>query len=173
MRTPTMKKLIRTALFLALAAAPLSSAALGATATTTFNVTATIAAKCTIGAADLVFGAYDPLVTNLAVPLDVNSTVTVACTKGTAATVGLDAGQNSGSAVGTTRAMAGGGAFLSYEIYKDAAHTTVWGNAGAGLVAYTAASKAPATLIDYGRIPANQDQPVAGYADKITATINF
>lgn len=169
-----MKKLVQGTLLLALAAACIPSASQAlTTVTTTFNVTANINTKCTIAAADLAFGPYDPLVTNLTVPLDVSSTVTVACTKGTAATVGLDAGQNSGSAVGTTRAMAGGGAFLSYEIYKDAAHTTVWGNSGAGLVAYTAASKAPATLTDYGRIPAGQDQPVASYADKVTASINF
>ena len=49
----------------------------------------------------------------------------------------------------------------------------MWGNSGAGLVAYAAASKAPATLTDYGRIPAGQDQPVASYADKVTASINF
>ena len=160
-------------MLIAVASLPLSSAALAGSATTTFNVTASILNKCTISAADLVFGAYDPLVVNAVVPLDVNSTVTVACTKGTAATVGLDAGQNGPSAVGTTRAMAGGGAFLSYEIFKDAAHATVWGNSGAGLVAYTAASKAAVAITDFGRIPAGQDQPVAAYADKITATINF
>lgn len=168
-----MKYLTRVALFLALATCLSSAAVFAGSATTTFNVTANILNKCTISAADLVFGSYDPLVTNAALPLDVNSTVTVACTKGTAATVGLDTGQNSGSAVGTTRAMAGGGAFLSYEIFKDAARTTVWGNAGAGLVNYTAASKAATVLSDFGRIPAGQDQPVASYADKITATINF
>ena len=168
-----MKKLVRAALLLGFAAVCIPCASRATTVTTTFNVTASINTKCTIAAADLIFGVYDPLVTNAAVPLDVSSTVTVACTKGTAATVGLDAGQNSGSAVGTTRAMAGGGAFLSYEIYKDAAHTTVWGNSGAALVAYTAASKAPATLTDYGRIPAGQDQPVAAYADKVTASVNF
>ena len=69
--------------------------------------------------------------------------------------------------------MAGGGAFLSYEIYKDAARTTVWGNSGAGLVSYTAASKAATAITDYGRIPAGQDQPVAAYTDKVTGSINF
>jgi spore coat protein U-like protein len=168
-----MRKLLTAALFLALATVPLSSAALAATATTTFNVTANIANKCTIAAADLTFGAYDPLVTNAAVPLAVSSTVTVACTKGTVSTIGLDTGLNGGSAVGTTRAMSGGGAFLSYEIYKDAAHTTVWTNAGAGMVTYTALSKAATAITDFGLIPAGEDQPVAAYADKITATINF
>jgi spore coat protein U-like protein len=162
-----------TTLFVALATAPLSSAVLAATATTTFNVTANIANKCSISAADLTFGTYDPVVTNLAVPLDVNSTVTVACTKGTTATIGLDTGLNGASASGTTRAMSGGGSFLSYEVYKDSGHTTVWTNAGAGMASYTAVSKAATAITDYGRIPAGQDQPVAAYADKITATVNF
>jgi spore coat protein U-like protein len=171
-----MGKLVRTVALLVLVSAPLSSAAFAGTATTTFTVTATVIKNCTISAANIAFGNYDPLVANAVTPLDLSSTVTVACTKGTVATVGLDAGQNSAFAVGTTRAMTSGGGsptYLSYEIYKDAGHATVWGNAGAGLVSYTAASKASVALNDYGRIPAAQDQNVGAYSDTVTATITF
>lgn|ERR1700730_12032196 len=171
-----MGRLVRVVVLLALVSAPLSSAVFAGTATTTFNVTATVIKNCTISAANINFGNYDPLVANAATPLDLSSTVTVACTKGTTATVGLDAGQNAAFATGTTRAMTSGGgspSYLSYEIFKDAAHTTVWGNAGAGLVNYTAASKASVTLTDYGRILAGEDQPVGAYSDTVTATITF
>jgi len=49
----------------------------------------------------------------------------------------------------------------------------VWGNAGVGLVSYTAASKASVALNDYGRILAGEDQPVGAYSDTVTATITF
>jgi spore coat protein U-like protein len=171
-----MGKLVRVVVLLLLVAAPLSSAAFAGTATTTFNVTATVIKNCTISAANINFGNYDPLVANAATPLDLSSTVTVACTKGTVATVGLDAGQNAANATGATRAMTSGGgspSYLSYEIFKDSGHTTVWGNAGAGLVSYTAASKASVALNDYGRILAGEDQPVGAYSDTVTATITF
>ncbi len=171
-----MGRLMRVVVLLALVMAPLSSAAFAGSASTTFTVSATVIKNCTISAANIAFGNYDPLVANAVTPLDLSSTVTVACTKGTIATVGLDAGQNAAFATGTTRAMTSGGGsptYLSYEIFKDAGHTTVWGNAGAALVNYTAASKASVALTDYGRILAGEDQPVGAYSDTVTATITF
>jgi spore coat protein U domain-containing protein, fimbrial subunit CupE1/2/3/6 len=172
-----MKKLLMLALFVALASVPLASASNAATATSTLTVTANVSNNCTIAAANLVFGAYDPVVANAASPLNVNSTVTVACTKGATATVGLNAGANSGKGgCATTRAMSSGGgvpSYLCYEIYSNAGLSTVWGNAGAGLVNYTAASKAPTALTDYGQVPAGQDVPTASYSDSVTATITF
>jgi len=171
-----MGRLLRIVVLLALVTAPMSSAAFAGSASTTFTVSATVIKNCTISAANIAFGNYDPLVANAVTPLDLSSTVTVACTKGTIATVGLDAGQNAAFATGTTRAMTSGGGsptYLSYEIFKDAGHTTVWGNAGAALVNYTAASKASVALTDYGRILAGEDQPVGAYSDTVTATITF
>lgn len=171
-----INRLTRVALLVALATSLLASVASAATQTTTFNVTANVVKNCTISAANLAFGNYDPVVANAAAPLNMTSTVTVACTKGATATVGLDAGQHSAQAVGTTRAMTSGGGtptYLSYEIYQDAGHLSVWGNSGAGLENYTAASKAATALIDYGQIPAGEDLPVAAYSDTVTATITF
>jgi len=171
-----MGRLLRIVVLLALVTAPMSSAAFAGSASTTFTVSGTVIKNCTISAANIAFGNYDPLVANAVTPLDLSSTVTVACTKGTIATVGLDAGQNAAFATGTTRAMTSGGGsptYLSYEIFKDAGHTTVWGNAGAALVNYTAASKASVALTDYGRILAGEDQPVGAYSDTVTATITF
>lgn len=155
---------------------PLSGTALAATATSSFNVTATVISSCTIAAANLAFGNYDPVVANAASPLDMTSAVTVACTKGDVVTIGLNAGLHSAQAVGTTRAMSSGGgtpSYLSYEIYQNPAMTTVWGNAGAGLETYTSTGKAAVALIDYGQIPAGEDQPIASYADTVIATVTF
>ena len=61
-----------------------------------------------------------------AAPLDGTGTVTVTCTKGAPAKVGLSSGSN---AQGTTRRMARAAtAYLTYELYKDTARTIVWGN---------------------------------------------
>lgn len=171
-----MKSLVRLVLLVTVGTMTMASAAFAGSAATTFNVTASVVKNCTISAANIAFGNYDPVVANAAAPLNLSSTVTVACTKGVTATVGLDAGQNSAQAVGTTRAMSSGGgspSYLSYEIYSNAAMTKVWGNSGAGLVTYTSTSKVPTALSDYGQIPAGQDQPVASYSDTVTATVNF
>jgi spore coat protein U-like protein len=171
-----MKKFARLVLLVTLALATLRSGAVAATATTSFSVTANVISSCTIAAANLAFGNYDPVVANAASPLNVSSTVTVACTKGDVVTVGLNAGLHGPQATGTTRAMSSGGAtpsYLSYEIYQNAGMTTVWGNAGGALYTYTSLGKAPAAIPTFGRVPAGEDQPIASYTDTITATVTF
>ena len=152
--------------------------AFAATKFADFNVTASVAANCTISAADLSFGAYDPVVTNATTPLDVNGSVTVACTKGSSATIGL--GQGSAAATGSTavaplRQMSAGTERLRYDLYRTSVGTGVWGDIGtANVLAYTATSKAATTLTIYGRVPAGQDVGVsASYTDTVRATINF
>ena len=54
-------------------------AATAATATGTLVATAVVVASCTIGAATLAFGVYDPASSN---PLDAQTTVPVVCTSG-------------------------------------------------------------------------------------------
>lgn len=163
-------------ILITVATVALRSGAFAATATTTFTVTANVVSSCTISAANLAFGNYDPIVANASTALNVSSTVTVACTKGDVVTVGLNAGLNGANASGTTRAMSSGGAtpsYLSYEIYKNAGMSTVWGNAGAALYTYTSAGKAATAIPDFGQIPAGEDQPIASYTDTITATVTF
>ena len=88
------------------------------TLTQFITITVTVSAACSVSTASLNFGAYDPVVTNAATPLDATGTVNVYCTAGTPVTVLLDLGQH---ASGTTRRMLSGAAnFLSYEVYKDA-----------------------------------------------------
>ena len=149
--------------------------AVAASKSTTFNVSSSVSANCTISATDLNFGAYDPVVANKTTPLDVNTTVTVLCTKGsTGVTVGLDLGTH---AAAGSRFMSNGTDSLQYELYSDSAGGTVWGNAGAGLVAWPvfgpmgAGLGTPHTV--FGRVPAGQDVSVGSYSDLITATVNF
>lgn len=160
------------ALRLALATAALvltAGAARAATATATLDVTATVVPSCTIAAAPVAFGNYDPLVTNAATALDAQGTVTVTCTTGTAYTVGLGAG-NSGSG---SRAMqhATLADQLPYQLYLDPARTTVWDNTV--MQSGTAASTTPVAYPVYGRIPAAQSVSTGTYADAVVATVTF
>jgi spore coat protein U domain-containing protein, fimbrial subunit CupE1/2/3/6 len=149
-----------------------SAPASAATATANLSVSATVTNNCTISTGALGFGSYDPVVANASTNLDGTGTVSVACTKGTTATVGLGLGSN---ASGSTRRMSdGGGNFLTYELYQDSGHTTVWGNAGAGLLSPAAApSKATRNFTVYGQVASNQDVLAGSYSDTVVATVNF
>jgi spore coat protein U-like protein len=141
-------------------------------ASANLNVSASVANNCTISTSPLAFGAYDPVVTNASANLDATGTVTVACTKGATATIGLGLGSN---ASGATRRMTDGSSnFLSYEVYQDSSRSTIWGNSGVGLLSPSAApSKSTRDFTVYGRIPSNQDVPPGSYGDTVTATVNF
>ncbi len=155
-----------------LAGAP---AAVAGSASANLNVSAAVVTNCTITTSPVNFGNYDPVVANASADLLGTGTVTVACTKGTQATIGLSTGQNSGQASGTTRAMAGpNGNYLSYELYQDSGRATVWTDSGSGLLTTPPApNKNARDFTVYGRVPAGQDVEAGNYSDTVTATVNF
>jgi spore coat protein U-like protein len=142
------------------------------TASASLTVTANVTKNCTIATAPVNFGSYDPVAANATAPLDGVGTLTVACTKGAVAKVGLNSGAN---AQGTVRRMGQGTTeYLNYEIYKDTAHATVWGNtADTALDIPAAPNRNPRTFTAYGRVVAAQDAAVGNYTDTIVATVNF
>ncbi len=120
----------------------------------------------------MAFGNYDAVAANATTPLDGIGTVTVACTKGAPAKVGLGVG---GNAQGTTRRMAGAAAeYLLYELYKDTGHATIWGDtADTALDVPAAPNRNPRNFTVYGRVAAAQDAAVGNYTDTVVATVNF
>jgi spore coat protein U-like protein len=143
-----------------------------ATATANLGVSATVTNNCTISTAALAFGSYDPVVANASTDLDGTGVVTVACTKGMTATIGLGLGANASGAV--RRMKDAGTNYLTYELYQDAGYATVWGDALAGLLSPVAApSKAARDFTVYGRVTSNQDIPAGSYNDTVVATVNF
>jgi spore coat protein U-like protein len=144
----------------------------GGQTSSSLTVTASVSKNCTISTAPVNFGAYDTVAANATAPLDGIGTVTVICTKGAAAKVALGAGTN---AQGTTRRMGQGtAAYLTYEIYKDTARATVWGDtADTALDIPAAPNRNPRTFTAYGRVPPAQDATVGNYTDTIVATVNF
>ena len=145
----------------------LSTVGLFAQQSADIKVTATVAANCTIVAADLAFGAYDPL---SGPQVDRTATITLTCTQGSTARVTLDNGGN----YSTTRRMAGGtpAGFLNYALYTDTGRATAWNSQQITVSSFDATNKA--TLTVYGRVPAGQSTVAVGsYTDTVKATVNF
>ena len=167
----------------------LASPSWAATATATVNVTASVTQKCKITTTDVVFGGYDPVVTNLSTALTAPSpgTLVVTCTKNASGvTLALSMGANSTG--GTVRRMfeaGGAGMYLTYQLYQPSAttpgaacaYTTIWGDGinGATLTpsGTTWGNTSAQTFNVCGQVPAGQDVEQGSYADVITATVNF
>jgi|SRR5262245_14205463 len=142
---------------------------LAATATSSFSVTITLAATCTVASPNtLDFGTQGVLSANV----DQTTTFTVTCTNTTPYTVALDAGTGSGATV-ATRKMTSGAATVNYTLYRDAGRTNVWGvTTGTDTVAGTG-NGAAQTLTVYGRVP-SQTTPAPGtYTDTINVTVTY
>jgi len=109
-----------------------ASAASAGTATTSFNVTATVINDCTVSSSNIAFGNYDPTVTTATTG---SGAVSAKCTKGDVVSVAL--GQGANPASGSTaalplRQMASGSNMLGYHIYWSSSGTTEWGTGTVG-----------------------------------------
>ena len=170
----------------------LASPSWAATATATLNVTASVTQKCKITTTDVVFGAYDPVVTNLSTALNAPSpgTLVVTCTKNASSvTLALNFGGHSLGAPGRRMLETGGsGMFLNYQLYQPSATTSnaactypgtiIWGDGTGGSSILTTSgttwgNASPQTFNVCGQVPANQDVEQGSYSDIITATVNF
>ena len=152
---------------LALATNPLLAALGTSPQTASLPITANIQARCTISAATVAFGTYDPTANS-----DQNGSITIQCTKATAATISLDEGA---APAGRQMAHATLPDTLTYELYSDVAGGAVWGSGNGGsTVAYNAANSSPTILPVFGRIPLGQvTASVGNYSDTVTVTVTF
>ena len=148
------------------------SSVVAGSATANLQVTAAVSANCTITTATVAFPAYDPIIANASANDDGTGTVTIACTKGTVATIGLGLGAN--ALVSQRRMKDAGTDYLNYALYLDSARTTIWGTTSPNLLTPVAApDKTPRAFTVYGRIPSGQDIPAGAYTDTVVATVNF
>jgi len=151
-----------------------SNGAHAVTATTTFQVSATVLKTCAVNAAALAFGNYTPGGGAVAG----QTTVNVNCTKTTAFTVALDKGTTAGGAI-AQRLMASGGNTLQYNLYTTNTYTTIFGDGTAGSVTEAGTGNGvnvANALTVFGQLPDNATNQAAipgAYTDTITVTVTY
>lgn len=140
-----------------------------ATKTTTFTVSLTLQADCSISANALNFGTQGVLAANV----DQTATLSVTCSNTAPYNVGFDAGTTTGSTIAARLLAGSGAATVGFQLYSDSARTQIWGNTvGTDTVSGTGSGTAQVLTV-YGRVP-SQNSPAAGtYSTTITATITF
>jgi spore coat protein U-like protein len=132
---------------------------------TTFQVTSTVPASCTVTAATLDFGTYQ------GAQDDQSGRVTVTCSKGISYRIGLDNGLHYRTPYRRLKHRTSDN-YLIYELYRDAGRTARWGNDDASSVHMTGDGAAQRINI-YGRVPAGQKGPGGSYSNVTTVTVNF
>ncbi len=150
---------------------------LASTQTATIPVTVFVGEGCglTTNAGGIDFGVYNPA--GQSSPLTQNTTLNVICTPSTNYTIGLDYGQNNGSASNrfvkcATPGSCGTGT-MNYNLYRDSQTQNVWGNVSGNWVSGTGnGATQPYTV--YGKLPVQSSAPSNGiFIDTVTATLTF
>lgn len=132
----------------------------------------TAEAACTISTTAVNFGTYNVF---SASPDNATGQVTYRCTapRPPLVTIQLDKG---GAPTFNPRQMRMGSEILNYNLYRDPARTTIWGDGTGGSQTYTRSNPPVNQNINvnvFGRIPAGQDVSAGSYSATVTATIFF
>ncbi len=129
------------------------------------------AVSCTLSAVGVSFGTYNVF---SASPLDSTGSVTYNCsgiTGSSSITINLSKG---GATSFNPRQMKKSLETLNYNLFTDAARSTIWGDATSGTSRYGPIKPVSSnTITIYGRIPAGQDVSAGAYTDTVVATLNF
>ncbi len=138
------------------------------TETGQLTVTATVLSSCALEGGTLDFGTY---ISGQSEALDATGRISYVNCSGRL-TFELDGGSTGN--VGSRR-MNGPDATLSYQIYRSAARSSVWGTGGDAFVLPLPEGSNPASgdLVVYGRIPGGQSVPGGSYTDIVNITLTF
>ncbi len=130
---------------------------------------AQLGVNCTVTTGGVAFGAYNVFTPSA---LESSGTVTYQCTVGVLIQIQLQTGS---AGTFSPRTLRSGAESLAYNLYLDAARTTVWGNGAAGTSTYSGlvATVLPVPVPIYAGIPARQDVPAGTYSDSVVATVVF
>lgn len=141
--------------------------AAAATTTGTMSVRATVELNCRITASAMEFGTYT---SGRASNLDANGSVTFAGCNGANLSLALDGG--SSNDIGNRTMRSSGGQTLRYQLYRNAARSSVAGR-GTQQITATAAANGSGSLVIYGRIFAGQTVPAGAYSDTVNLVLTF
>jgi spore coat protein U-like protein len=156
--------------FAVVAALLVSPAAFAVESTTTFGVSATVEAACSVTATPLAFGSFSAF----AGVTDSTSTVSVTCSNTTPYDVGLDAGVGVGADT-TNRLLTHDDttSTLAYALYSNPGRSVNWGDEVAtDTVAGTGDGTTQQHTV-FGRIANPTLAKVGAFADTITVTVTY
>lgn len=129
-------------------------------------------ASCSLGAAAVAFGTYNPLST---APTDTIGSLIYQCNQ-KAHNIMITLSRGSGTSFATRR-MLNGSQQLFYNLYRDSGRSIIWGDGGGGTQAFFIVNPQPnntdLSLPIFGRIPAGQSVRAGTYADTLTITLTF
>jgi spore coat protein U-like protein len=129
---------------------------------------------CTISASPVSFGTYDVFDASAR---DGTGSIEYSCLLSLSLSVRISLDAGSGGSFASRRMVAGTGDTAAYNLYLDAARSTVWGDGTAGTstarLSVLALVLAAGAMPVYGRMPPKQDLRVGSYSDGIVATISF
>src|SRR5262245_6833054 len=129
------------------------------------------APSCTISATSVNFGSYNVFAGSAT---DSTGTITINC-NGSAHNIVITLSQGASSTF-NPRTMNKGAETLTYNLYRDASRTTIWGDGTGGTSTYTNANppnNSDVVVTVYGRVPAGQDVTAGTYSDTVAAVVNF
>ena len=128
-------------------------------------------AACSLTSTTILFGSYDIFSST---PLDTLGQIIFRCGNSDHnISISIDKG---GAPTFDPRRLLNGASTLNYNLYLDAARTTIWGDGTGGTQNFFVQN--PANNQDiriplYGRIPAGQGTSAGNYSNTLTVTINF
>lgn len=131
--------------------------------------------SCSASATNMTFGTYDPL---SGTAKTANATVTVDCSSLLPLLGSVDISLSPGlSGIATARTLKKGTDALSYNVYRDAALSSIVGNGSSGTSVVTKTLSAllfySSTTALYGKIPARQWVAPGNYSDSLVVTLTF
>jgi spore coat protein U-like protein len=150
-----------------------SAAGYAATQIDSMRVTTNVLMSCTVDAPTLDFSTYDP--TQGADTLG-TSVITSNCTGGGSATITMNGG--SAEVAGSTVAaplrqmIHSDTTKLNYQLYKENARTTIWGNDAASGQSFTATAGENTTTV-YGTIAKEQPASYGAFFDFVQVTLTY
>ena len=168
-----MKKL--TFVATAIVAATVTSAALAATSTSTFQVLINVAKACSVTAgagSNINFGTVDSSATGLTA----NSNISVTCSKSTPYNVGLLPSNNSTTGAGVMAPAVAGPDTVAYQLRSVSATGPVWGSTATPTAVgngVAGTGTGAAQTIPVFATVANANVTPGAYADTVTVQVNY
>jgi spore coat protein U-like protein len=139
-----------------------------AQSTVPFTASASVVRGCAVTATTLDFGTY--AAGTFAPTVLATSTISVTCALGDTFTIGLDDGSNASGAQRRMARLLAPINYLNYNLYRDAARTQAWGDAGPTRASGIGTGTAQVFTV-YGQLPGAQVVLLGAYADTVTVVV--